>query len=167
MSAEPILGTNEIEEAQHALEERVGRLEAAVAALQEQQARQASAAVRAGNPILPQTKVGSISPADETGTAAEDSVHPRRSWLLADLFADLKAIPRMFLDIRYRVAWSTWLLVLLVVPLILTSGWWFPLAWAPVVGDYLDKAFDFVLAFILYKALGREARRYRETFRGG
>jgi hypothetical protein len=33
----------------------------------------------------------------------------------------------------------------------------------PVVGGLLNKVIDLVLAFLLFKVLGHEARRYRET----
>ncbi len=83
--------------------------------------------------------------------------HP---WLFLDLWRELRAMVRMFFDVTYHVAWSTRLTVLVLVPLILTSGWWFPLAYFPVLGTLFDKTLDLVLAFFAYKALSREARRY-------
>jgi hypothetical protein len=55
-----------------------------------------------------------------------------------------------------------------VAPLILavaivTSWWWVPATSIPIVGTLLDKAVDLVLAFVLFKVLSHEARRYRET----
>lgn len=158
MAVDPALGPPDVglEEAQHTLEERVRRLEHAVAALQEQQAR-SSEAFRAGQPQ--QVKVGAPFADLERSPPIPGA---RRPWLLHDLLADLGAISRMFLDHRYRVAWTTWLAVICIVPLILTSGWWFLPAHIPAIGDILEKAMDFALAFILYKALSREAKRYRE-----
>ena len=82
-------------------------------------------------------------------------------WLLLHTFRELGLIWRMFRDRHYRVGWFTWLIVLLFLPLILLSEWWFPLAWLPIVGSYLDKIMNVVLAFFVYKALSREARRYQ------
>jgi len=160
MAVDPALGPPDLglEEAQHALEERVRRLEDAVASLQEQQARSAEN-IRTGLP--PQVKIGAPHADFERGPA-ESITRVRSPWLLHELLADLAAIWRMFFDHRYRVAWSTWLAVICIVPLILTSGWWFLPAHIPAVGEILEKVMDFVLAFFLYKALSREARRYRE-----
>jgi hypothetical protein len=86
-----------------------------------------------------------------------------RPWLLFDLFAELRAMVRMFFDIHYHVAWTTRLIVLVLLPAILLSHWWFPFAWVPVVGTLGDKLVDLVLAFAIYKVLSREAHRYMET----
>jgi hypothetical protein len=49
----------------------------------------------------------------------------------------------------------------LFLPVILLSKWWCPLSWLFLVGDYLDKIVDVILAWVVYKALSREARRYQ------
>jgi hypothetical protein len=50
---------------------------------------------------------------------------------------------------------------------IVASGWWVPGGGVPVFGTYfhplLVKGIDLLLAFVLFKVLGYEARRYRET----
>src|SRR5262249_58851560 len=80
----------------------------------------------------------------------------RHPWLFVDLFRELRAMVRMFFDVRYTVAWSTRLTVLVLLPLILTSGWWFPPAYfCQPLGTLFDKLFDLVLAFFAYKALSR------------
>jgi hypothetical protein len=58
------------------------------------------------------------------------------------------------------MAWSTRLTVLVLLALIFTSDWWFPLAWVHFVGWILVKVVDLALAFVVYKALSREAQRY-------
>ena len=83
--------------------------------------------------------------------------HP---WLLFDMFGELRAMVRMFFDVRYHVAWSTRGVVLILLPLIFTSGWWFPLAYFPFLGTFFMKVLDLLLSFFVYKALSREARRY-------
>jgi hypothetical protein len=86
----------------------------------------------------------------------------RHSWLLFDLIAELRAMVGMFFDVRYHIAWSTRLTVLILLALILTSGLWSPLSWIPIVSGIIDKVVDLILAFCVYHALSREVRRYRE-----
>jgi hypothetical protein len=69
----------------------------------------------------------------------------------------------MFFDVRYHVAWTARLTVLLLVPFILTSHLWLPVYNLPIVGPVLDKVVDLLLAFFAYKALSREAQRYRQV----
>jgi hypothetical protein len=83
-------------------------------------------------------------------------------WLFFDLLGELRAMVQMFFDVRYRVAWSTRLTVLILLALLFTSGLWCPLAWVPVINVVVIKVIDLLLAFCIYKALSREARRYRD-----
>ncbi len=41
--------------------------------------------------------------------------------------------------------------------------YWLPFAIIPIVGPILEKVGELVIAFMLFKVLGHEARRYRET----
>jgi len=50
-----------------------------------------------------------------------------------------------------------------LLALILTSWFWLPGSSVPIMGTLFDKALDLVLAFLLFKVLSREARRYREV----
>jgi hypothetical protein len=176
------------------LEQRVQRLEDAVAALQDTQhiedrvaervhARLQGLAVAAPAPLAGSAAAGQGGDTARYTAAAPNPAPPpvtpvlptppapwprlvRRSWLLIDLAAELRAMVRMFFDIHYHVGWTTRLIVFVLVPVILLSHWWFPLAWVPLVGRYVDKVLDLFLAFFVYKALSREAQRYLET-RGG
>jgi hypothetical protein len=162
------------------IEQRVQRLEDAVASLQntgamEERITQRLAERLEGRPALSHQIVESRSsslpllkkPAPgNSGTAPPlDPALMRQPWLLFDFLAELGAIVRMFFDVRYHVGWSARLTVLVLVPLILLSQWWlqwFPLVWIPIVGPVLDKVVDLFLAFLVYKALSREARRYQQ-----
>jgi hypothetical protein len=84
---------------------------------------------------------------------------PRRSWLLIEALAELRSIWRMYVDPRYRLTWEGKLFPLLIVALMAAS--WFMIGSLPVIGSLLDRAVMLVLAFFLYKVLGREARRYQ------
>src|SRR5579862_1685631 len=84
-------------------------------------------------------------------------------WLVVDICREGLAIFGMFFDFKFKVASATRLLTVIFLLAILTSQWWNPLAFIPVVGGVLVKLVNLVLAFIMFKALSREARRYMET----
>jgi hypothetical protein len=84
-------------------------------------------------------------------------------WLLWDTWAEARAIVRMFVDPRYNLPWSARVLPLFLLAAILTSKFWVPFASIPILGDWLlVKLVDLLLAFLLFKWLGHEARRYRQ-----
>jgi hypothetical protein len=85
--------------------------------------------------------------------------------LFLDVCRDLLAIFWMFVDFRYAAAWPTRLLVVILLVVMLTSSVWDPLAYLWLVGPWLDKLVDLLLAFVMFKALSREARRYAEVKR--
>ena len=87
------------------------------------------------------------------------------SWLLVDMFREAKLLVTMIADRRYQMAWTTRIVALIFLPAILTTHWWLPLAWLPAVGGLFVNLVNLVLAFALYKALSREARRYDERLR--
>jgi hypothetical protein len=171
-------------EAPASLEQRVRRLEDAMAAVQDVQQLEDRVlrrlAAQLGVP-MPETRrdppPGAVTGSPPTPAPAEkrpgspppELIHrvaaaarpTPQPWFLFDLYAEGRSILRMFVDPRYRMSWSGRLLPLLLLLAVLTSGWW--LAVVPVLGPLLVKPVDLVLAFVLFKALGREARRYRET----
>jgi hypothetical protein len=160
------------------LEGRVQHLEAAVAALQNTQALEDRVAERVAARLQANVagEVEKMAAADQrvsgaammaaAGTALRAAATPvgqsvaQMPWLLVDLYQDFFAISRMFFDLHYKVGWTTRLLVLLLVPAILTSHWWLPFSGVLVVGELLDKLIDLLLAFVVVKALSREAKRY-------
>jgi len=167
------------------LEKRICRLEDAVAHLQdtrsleerlvervtervERQKRMAprdvaGVVVNASRALLPAV-VGSVSSEDtETNAAANRSSRLRRPWLLFDMVAEARAILRMFVDPRYRLSWRGRLAPLVLVVFILTSSFWIPGTGLAIVGPLFDKCLNLIVAFILFRILSDEARRYRET----
>ena len=83
------------------------------------------------------------------------------------MFAEARAIPRMYFDPRYRMTW-----VGRVLPIVLLVAFFFPdyaLAIFPLVGPLLAKisllvkVVELLIAYVLFKVLAHEARRYRET----
>lgn len=161
------------------LEQRLAKLEQAVAqwpdasALQERLLRHLREEAPAANGAWAdkvQAEPPSLRPRDDPSESRAapppvpaPPVAVSAGWLLFDTWRELRLIARMFRDLRYRVRWFTWFIVLLFLPIILLSEWWFPPAWIPVIGGYLDKIMCVILAFVVYKALSREAKRYQAT----
>src|SRR5262245_12057850 len=143
------------------LEQRVQRLEDAVAALQDTTLIEKRVLERMRD--RPQVKVGP-APADTAAPVpapapAPAPQAPQPAPPLSSL-GEFRAMVRMFFDMHYHVAWTTRILVLLLIPAICTSEWWFLPAHVPGIGFIFDKIFDIILAFILYRVLASEARRY-------
>src|SRR5262249_61242878 len=85
-------------------------------------------------------------------------------WLLLDVYHEVRSIFRMFIDPRYRVSRGVWPLTIGLLVAIGTSWLWVPASSLPVFGALLTRAVDLVLAYILFKVLGRETRRYWAMF---
>lgn len=161
------------------LEQRVRRLEEALSLLQEE---------RVAAPPLAQTPP--VAPSQPASTAvlldvgkrmlgaathavvsapltAPNVAHPSERggflWLLWDTWIEARIIVRMFVDPRYHLPWSARVLPLLLIAAILTSYYWVPGTTIPLLGSWMNKIVDLLLAFLLFKWLGHEARRYRQT----
>lgn len=159
------------------LEQRIQRLEEAVTLLQDRRASKPPvAAVPVAPPPAPtaiRLDVNKASPpavpmATHVPAAVPSLVHSvTRGNLLAflwDTWAEARAIVRMFVDPRYSLPWSARALPLVLLAAILTSKFWVPFASIPFLGDwFLVKLVDLLIAFLLFKWLGHEARRYRQT----
>jgi hypothetical protein len=111
------------------------------------------------------TKAPAAPVAQPTPPGQESTFAAGMRWssFFFDVYAELRAILRMFVDPRYRMSWTSRLVPLLLAVLILTSGYWAPGALLPGVGTLIDKLIDVPLAFLLFKVLSHEARRYRQT----
>lgn len=150
------------------LEERVRRLEDAVAQLQDTDKleervseRVAKRLGRKGAKEVVRTAVA-VEAARIVPAAAPPPARPagpRPPWLMFELWGEFRAILGMLFDPRYRLRWSTRLVPPGLFGLMLFSG--FVLTRIPLVGLVLDKVVDLLLAFFVYKVLAREAHRYR------
>ena len=87
----------------------------------------------------------------------------RRGWMVWDELTELRAIYWMYFDPRYRLSWTARMAPVVVLVLILTSGFWLPLSGLIYVGFVVEKIADLALAYVLFKLLSHESRRYRET----
>jgi hypothetical protein len=72
----------------------------------------------------------------------------RHPWLILDLVRELRAMVRMFFDVRYHVGWTARVTILILLPLFFLSYYWVPLSSIPVVGTVLNKLVDLILAFL-------------------
>jgi hypothetical protein len=174
------------------LEQRIHRLEDAVAAFQDtrhleerlvervadRMARNPPAARENANLIIEGRR--SMVPAlgwNRSGAEAAPQAIPvsttdaKAPWFPWDVVSEARAMVRMFVDPRFRMTRWVRLSALGLLAIILTSWIWLLLlpgmALLPgFVSALFVKAVDLVLAFVLYKILGREARRYRAAFPG-
>ena len=87
----------------------------------------------------------------------------KRTWLLKEMWAEARAIQYMFFDPRYTMPWGGRFLPLVLLVAFVTTHIWLPGATLTGVGPLLEKGVDLILGFALFKVLGHEARRYRET----
>jgi hypothetical protein len=158
------------------LEQRIRRIEDALAHLQLQRSTETRiAAPAAASPPPPAATAAILDMGKRLLGAAADAVTPatppaasstlrgRSIWFLWDTWAEARAIARMFVDPRYYLSWSARVLPMILLGAILTSYYWVPGTTIPLLGGWINKAVDLVLAFVLFKWLGHEARRYRQT----
>jgi hypothetical protein len=164
------------------LEQRVQRLEDAVAQLQdtrpledrvveriEKQVNRGRSlpvvdttgmVIEAGRRLLPFV---TASPPTE-GSEPAGNAASTRPWLVWDLFADLRAMLSMFVDPRYKLGWVTRIVPLVLLVAIATSSFWPPMSMLPESIRWIpDKVVDLIFAYVLWKILIHEARRYRQT----
>jgi hypothetical protein len=161
------------------LEQRVDRLEDAVAALQDTHLMEERIMDRvvhrlnrdhAGDSIgiVDAERRTSPPPRESEESSPEapprpvPSVAAKPAWLFVETLAELRAMVAMFFDTRFRVGWGAYFSVL-VLAFVLVSSWLLPFSHLPVVGGPLDKAVGLILALFAYKRLHREVTRYREV----
>jgi hypothetical protein len=159
------------------LEQRVRRLEEIVTRLQARRVAEPSVPVAAvptpppptairldatNRPLASAAPVATIVP-DPAAVGVRSIASGSVLGLLWDAWAEARAIVRMFLDPRYRLPRSARVLPLVLLTAILTAEYWVPFSSLPILGGWLVKGIDLLLAFVLFKWLGQEARRYRQT----
>jgi len=169
------------------LEERVCKLEAGLAELQDTRQLESRVAAKVTDQITHELAPVAGTP-PSAGLAAIGkrllgmAVPPpprtlspcpagsRPGWLLWEMLAEARVILRMYTDPRYRMTW-----VGRVVPLILLVaflGGSYVVSLVPIlgpllvkiyiIGDLVVSAVQLVIAYALFKVLSHEARRYRE-----
>lgn len=162
------------------LELRVRRLEDALAQLQQSRGSETRVTAQPPPTAIPMATPAHQAPTDKLWELGKKvlsapveaarklsgdtpAARARRAWLLVESLTEARAIVRMFVDPRYSLSWTGKIVPPVLTALIVSSWWWVPGTSIPIFGTILDKAVDLVLAFVLFKLLGYEARRYRET----
>jgi hypothetical protein len=116
-----------------------------------------------GKHLLSRAPVAPVAQPTPPGRESPISAGMRWSSFFFDVYAEVRAILRMFVDPRYQMSWTSRLVPVGLALLLLTSGYWAPGAMLPGIGTLIDKVIDVPLAFLLFKVLSHEARRYRQT----
>jgi hypothetical protein len=155
------------------VEQRLRRLETAVAALQDTQLMEERVAER----IAQKTKRSPLNALRDTatvivdaskalvptGSASSTSNAPptdKTGWLLIDLWSEVRTFGKMLFDHRYPFSYAG-----RFGPVIIACAYVF--SWmflGGIVGSILERLIDIVLAFVLYKIMSREVQRYRCMF---
>jgi hypothetical protein len=149
------------------LEERLRRVEEALTRLAELQApavehdRRGQVTTHPAAPASVLSRAAALLPALSLGPRPS-SGPSSRAGLLRDALAELQAIYYMFVDPRYRLSGFGRFTPLVLLALFLTSSWWLGLMTCGVVA-FFDPVVKLALSFVLFKVLGMEARRYRES----
>jgi hypothetical protein len=160
------------------LEERVRRLEDAVASMQDTRgledrvverlaeritrppARTATGVlVEASRRMLPAAvSLVQSPPQGAAGPAALPTGDAPSRWLIFDVYDEVRTIIRMIFDRRYH-CWSVRLIPVVALGLVLFS--WIFIHGLLLVGPLIDRAFDVVVVFVASAALSRKAAHYR------
>jgi len=144
------------------IEERLHRIEEAVAALQDTGIVEARVVER----VIERLKSNSgapLSAAQEASAARvgqETAEAPR--WFLLELWYELRAMVRMIADHRFKLSLTAKIVPILILVVYLLTA--FLSSSIPLVGWAFERVVDIVLVVMLYVILSREARRYRETY---
>ena len=85
----------------------------------------------------------------------------RQTWLLFEFLAELKTFWQMLVDRRYRLTWLARVVPIVAIVIIIVS--WLTLSNIWVLGPILDKLIDIILICLTYKVMSREVERYRQT----
>jgi hypothetical protein len=169
-----------LDETVEALEQRVHRLEVAVAAMSDTQLMEDRVVERVARRVEtpPVNANGGFmagaarffkGESRNTDAAGDDAVAqpevivrespPKSSWLLFEFIDEIRSAMRMFADYRYRVSWPGRMIP--VVCIVLAVIAYFITGLVPIIGTPLNYLIDAVLVVIFYKSMSREVARYQ------
>jgi hypothetical protein len=87
----------------------------------------------------------------------------KTTWMFFEMLAELKLLFWTLFDRRYHIAWITRLITIVLLIMILTSDYWFPLAtYDNFISQRWDKIVNLLFCLILFLVLNFETRRYKE-----
>jgi hypothetical protein len=84
----------------------------------------------------------------------------RHPWVLIEMYQEMRAILRMYLDRSYRPSVQAWVVPVVALSFMICS--YFFVGAIPIVGPVLDKLVDLGFAYVSYKVLVREAERHQQ-----
>lgn len=175
------------DESTETVDERLRRLEAALAAIQDTKLMEdrllervvhridqsqangtadsaaTAAMLDAGAKLLPgaMRRFGAqLNAATSPSAAPSTGIFSAKSWLITDLIQEIRTFFVMFLDHRYRTSWVS-RIVPIAAFVVFVLSWIFMHGTVPFLGSLFDYVLDFFLIVIVYKTLQREAERYR------
>jgi hypothetical protein len=89
-------------------------------------------------------------------------LEPRREpWLMFEIYAEIRAMLRMYFDPRYRMSWYSRLMIPILIVAIILTRMFISNVW--LIGWLLDIVLFPIMLYVLIKVLIREATRYRAT----
>jgi len=163
-----------------ALEQRVHRLEQAVAAMSDTHLMEDRVVERVARRVEPHQNGGLLSgaarflksstrPAEPEATEpapdpaptppSPESTVARPGWLVLEFIQEIRTAARMFTDYRYRLSWTGRVVPIACIVLAVMSFFVFRIV--PIIGTAMDYIVDIVLVVIVYKAMSREVERYQ------
>lgn len=151
------------------LEDRLHRLESALAALQDTQLMEERLVERVAAKVTTPSRTAGwragaaalfCNGADIVPLQPPKAVNAGR--LFYGLWDEFRTFWRMLFDHRYRMSFTGVVGPIAIIVCYLLS--WLVVGSIPLVGWMLDRLFAVVLAVLLYKILSREVARYRSMF---
>ena len=121
----------------------------------------ASALLEAGKHLLPVLTMPDAAPGP--APPSRSPIPAQCAWLVWETIAEARAIIRMYVDPRYRLSWLGRTLPLGLTAAFFSTQLWVPFSSLPLLGWLPARTVEVVIGFFLFKVLGYEARRYRET----
>jgi hypothetical protein len=184
VTPQPELGASFTRERQNELEERIHKLETALAERNTPANAEDAIAERVLAKLssiagLPQSPDGSdrvlvlaSSPDDRPPPPKGTVLHPpevvsyptQRTWFLSQLLAEFRLALHMYFDPRYRISRTTQFALPGIALLILFNYFFFAI-WIniPFLSPIAERAIDILLCVVVYKLLMRELDRYRDV----
>jgi hypothetical protein len=121
----------------------------------------AAALLDAGKHLIP-SLVRADKPSPPSAPPPHSQPQSRRMWLLWEAIAEARVIVRMYVDPRWSLSWMGRTVPPVLLVAFLLVYYWVPFTSFYVVGPIIERVVQLVIAFVLFKVLGHEARRYRE-----
>src|SRR5262245_24417434 len=95
-------------------------------------------------------------------TPPESPNEPRRTWILIDIWQQMRLAVKMYFDPRYRVSRMGQFAIPVFAALLVLNYFFFTMWWpVPVVSQIAERLIDVILSVIAYRVLVRELERYR------